>query len=96
MLVPVLERVFTIAHAYRAEPSVTTRHLTESIQLDLELAFVTFDELMDALEFVGSSTLKYVQEECGDILKEYGWCIINCGINDVRLLALSKKIEHNF
>ncbi|EKD90902.1 MAG: hypothetical protein ACD_30C00068G0001, partial [uncultured bacterium] len=30
MLVPVFERVFTIAKAYRAEPSVTTRHLTES------------------------------------------------------------------
>lgn len=30
MMVPVFERVFLVAHAYRAEPSVTTRHLTES------------------------------------------------------------------
>jgi len=82
MMVPVFERVFLTSHAYRAEPSVTTRHLTESIQLDLELAFVTFDELMDALEFVGSSTLKYVQEECGDILKEYG----------VEPLAVTQKV----
>lgn len=28
IMVPVLERVFTITKAYRAEPSVTTRHLT--------------------------------------------------------------------
>jgi len=34
MLVPVFERVFTIAKAYRAEPSVTTRHLSEVTQMD--------------------------------------------------------------
>ncbi len=82
MMVPVFERVFLTSHAYRAEPSVTTRHLTESIQLDLELGFVTFEELMDALEFVGSNTLKYVQETCGNILKEYG----------VEPLAVTKKV----
>jgi len=34
------ERVFTIAHAYRAEPSITTRHMTEYIGLDAEMAFI--------------------------------------------------------
>lgn len=34
------ERVFTIAHAYRAEPSTTTRHLTEYIGLDVEMGFI--------------------------------------------------------
>ncbi len=69
MLVPVFERVFTIAKAYRAEPSVTTRHLSEATQMDCELAFVNFEELMDALEFVGSSTLKYAERECKEELK---------------------------
>ncbi len=72
MLVPVFERVFTIAHAYRAEPSVTTRHLSESTQLDCEFGFVDFETLLDYLELVGKETLKYVEETCGDILKDFG------------------------
>jgi nondiscriminating aspartyl-tRNA synthetase len=72
MMVPVFERVFLTSHAYRAEPSITTRHLSESIQLDCELGFVSFDELLDALEFVGTETLKYVENLHGDILEEYG------------------------
>ncbi|KKQ91999.1 MAG: Aspartyl-tRNA synthetase [Candidatus Woesebacteria bacterium GW2011_GWA2_40_7] len=72
MMVPSLERVYTIAKAYRAEPSVTTRHLSEATQMDCELGFVEFDELLDALEFVGGKTLKYVEEKCGKIFKDYG------------------------
>jgi nondiscriminating aspartyl-tRNA synthetase len=72
MVVPALERVFLIAKAYRAEPSVTTRHLSEATQMDCELGFVNFDELLDALEFVGTKTLKHVEEKCGEILKDYG------------------------
>ncbi|CAN5311209.1 aspartate--tRNA(Asn) ligase [soil metagenome] len=72
MLVPVFERVFTIAKAYRAEPSVTTRHLSEATQMDCELAFVNFEELMDSLEFVGTSALKYAESECGDVMKIFG------------------------
>ncbi|HSX48799.1 MAG TPA: aspartate--tRNA(Asn) ligase [Candidatus Saccharimonadales bacterium] len=72
MLVPVFERVFTIAKAYRAEPSVTTRHLSEATQMDCELAFTDFNELLDALEFVGSETLKYAESECNEVLKKFG------------------------
>jgi nondiscriminating aspartyl-tRNA synthetase len=71
MLVPVFEKVYLISHAYRAEPSVTTRHLSESIQLDCELGYVDFEELLDALEFIGKETLKYVNKECSEILKDY-------------------------
>lgn len=71
MLVPVFERVYTIAHAYRAEPSVTTRHLSEATQLDCEFGFVEFEELLDLLEEVAVSMLGHVQKECADIFKEY-------------------------
>lgn len=50
MLVPVFERVFTISKAYRAEPSVTTRHLAENTQMDCEFGFVSFEELLDLLD----------------------------------------------
>jgi len=72
MMVPVFERVYLVSHAYRSEPSVTTRHLSESTQLDCEMAFVTFEDLLGFLEFVGSETLKYVNKTQGEILKEFG------------------------
>ncbi len=72
MLVPIFERVFTIAKAYRAEPSVTTRHLTESTQLDIELGFIEFESLLDYLEDTAAKMLKYAEEKYPDILSEYG------------------------
>ena len=64
MMVPVFERVWTIAHAYRAEPSVTTRHLSETTQLDFEFGFVTFEELLDLLEGVAVEMFKHVEDAC--------------------------------
>ncbi len=72
MMVPVFERVYLVSHAYRMEPSVTTRHLSESIQLDCELGFVNFEELLDALEFVGKYTIGFVASKYPQVLKEYG------------------------
>lgn len=72
MLVPVFERVFTVAKAYRAEPSVTTRHLTESTQMDIEFGFMEFEDLLDALEEVAVKMLKIAEEECKDVLSEFG------------------------
>lgn len=71
MAVPAFERVYMVSHAYRAEPSVTTRHLSEAIQMDCELAFVNFEELLDALEFVGSQTLKYASAAHPEILAKF-------------------------
>ncbi len=73
MMVPIFERVWTIAHAYRAEPSVTTRHLSETTQLDCEFGFVTFEDLLDLLEKVAVEMFKYVESACSLVEKtEYG------------------------
>lgn len=45
MMVGVFERVFEIAPVYRAEPSATTRHLTEYISVDGEMGFVTIEDI---------------------------------------------------
>ncbi len=46
IMVSIFERVFTVAHAYRAEPSVTTRHLSEYVSLDAEMGFIdSWEEL---------------------------------------------------
>ncbi len=73
IMVSVFERVFVITKAYRAEPSVTTRHLTEATQMDIEIAFIeSFDELLDALEFVGTVMIKNAAKKHENILKDFG------------------------
>ncbi len=91
MLVPVLERVYTIAHAYRAEPSVTTRHLSETTQMDCEFGFVDFEELLDLLEKVGVETLKYAQESCKEVFETSGLEPIAFG--DIPRLTLREAQE---
>jgi nondiscriminating aspartyl-tRNA synthetase len=40
MMVGVFERVFEIGPAFRAEPSLTTRHMSEVTMLDIEMGFI--------------------------------------------------------
>ncbi len=73
IMVSVLERVFVITKAYRAEPSVTTRHLSEVTMMDIEMAYIqTFEELLDALEFVGRSMVEKVYKAHKDIFASFG------------------------
>lgn len=58
-MVGVFERVFETNPAYRAEPSATTRHMTEYITIDAEMGFISFDELRE----FAHSLLVYVIDE---------------------------------
>ncbi|MCX6760884.1 MAG: OB-fold nucleic acid binding domain-containing protein, partial [Candidatus Nealsonbacteria bacterium] len=49
IMVGIFERVFTVAKSFRAEPSITTRHLSEYVSLDVEMGFIeSWEDLMDA------------------------------------------------
>lgn len=72
IMVGVFERVYTISHAYRAEPSVTTRHLSEVVQIDVEMGFALFEELLDALEFIGTEMIKNTAKQCPHELSLFG------------------------
>lgn len=73
MMVGVFERVFLTSHIYRAEPSITTRHLVESIQLDYEIGFInSFDELLGHLEFAFSNMIHLAQEKSKEELALLG------------------------
>lgn len=64
ILVSAFERVFTLAHVYRAEPSVTTRHLSEYIGLDGEMGFIEdFGEIMEVVEAVFQNFLNDLAEK---------------------------------
>lgn len=65
ILVPVFERVFAVNKTLRAEPSVTTRHLTEVTTLDAEFGFIeSWEEVMDMAEYVIKYIFKAVESKC--------------------------------
>jgi aspartyl/asparaginyl-tRNA synthetase len=70
IMVGVFERVFEIGHSYRAEPSATTRHLTELTMLDLEMGFVKdHQEVMDMVANMTKYALNKIYETHADDLK---------------------------
>ncbi|MCL5091029.1 MAG: aspartate--tRNA(Asn) ligase [Patescibacteria group bacterium] len=72
IMVGIFEKVFLFSHIYRAEPSVTTRHLCESIQMDCEIGFVDFDELVFLLGKTFAKTIAYAQKKCTKELEFLG------------------------
>lgn len=53
------ERVFSVNKIFRAEPSQTTRHLTEVVSLDAEMAFI--DSWMDVRD-MSENTVRFILE----------------------------------
>ncbi len=73
IMVGVFERVFTVNKTLRAEPSVTTRHLTEVTTLDAEMGFISsWEEIMETVEEVIKYILERVEKECVKALNYYG------------------------
>ncbi len=66
IMVGVFERVFEMGGTYRAEPSSTTRHMTEYVTIDCEMGFITFDELREFAHGLLKSVVDFVWEECPD------------------------------
>ncbi len=59
MMVGVFERVYEIGPAFRAEPSATTRHMSELTMLDIEMGFV--DDHDQVLDLVGDMTISVLK-----------------------------------
>ena len=56
------EKVFEIAPIFRAEPSRTNRHLSEAISIDMEEAYVNYNDIMLRIEQIIKKSIKTVQE----------------------------------
>lgn len=94
IMVGVFERVFTTAHAYRAEPSVTTRHMTEYVGLDAEMGFINdWTEIMDMAELVVKSIFQAVQTQCANELKLFRAALPKTAVKTPRIkLAEAQEI----
>jgi nondiscriminating aspartyl-tRNA synthetase len=63
------ESVFEIGPIFRAEPSRTNRHLSEAISIDVERAFVDYNDIMSLLERMILKILDALKEKNQDDLK---------------------------
>ncbi|QDI89489.1 aspartate--tRNA(Asn) ligase [Candidatus Nitrosopumilus sp. SW] len=70
-----LERVFEISNFYRAENSHTGRHLSEFTSIDIEAAFMDYNDVMDVLESLVMEVYKYTAENCKKEQEEIGHTI---------------------
>jgi nondiscriminating aspartyl-tRNA synthetase len=69
MMVGVFERVFETNPVFRAEPSATTRHMTEYQSIDAEIGFIDFDELQNLAGGCLLTVVRYVEAMCAKELK---------------------------
>jgi nondiscriminating aspartyl-tRNA synthetase len=73
MMVGAFERVFELAPAFRAEPSVTTRHMSEVMMLDIEMGFIEkHEDVLRMTEGLVHSVLTSVYRDHAADLAELG------------------------
>lgn len=71
MMVGVFERAYEINPTYRAEPSATTRHMTEFLHIDAEIGFIDFQGLLDVVGGLLKSVATRVWEQYEPELKSW-------------------------
>lgn len=73
LLVGSFERVFSVNKVFRAEPSVTTTHITEFVSLDAEMGFInSWLDVRDMAEYVIKFIFRQVGERCAGELDMFG------------------------
>ncbi len=76
IMVGVFERVFEIAHVFRAEEHNTSRHLNEYLSLDYEMGFIEDEHtVMDTEVGLLRFMFEHVAAVCGRELDMYGACV---------------------
>lgn len=67
------ERVFSVNKVFRAEPSVTTRHLTEIVSLDAEMGFIdSWTDVKDMADACIKYIFQQIQQKCSAELAMFG------------------------
>lgn len=73
MLAGVFERAFTVCKIFRGEKHATTRHLSEAVCMDFEMAFINdHHDVMRMLEHSMKHIVAKVIERHGDVMQKMG------------------------
>ncbi|KAG0206803.1 hypothetical protein BGX28_001829 [Mortierella sp. GBA30] len=87
-----LSRVFTMGPVFRAEPSMTPRHLSEFWMLEAEIAFLDrLDHLLDFSEACLKETTRFLLENCSDDID-----FLNTWIDKSLKQRLTQLVEEPF
>ena len=90
MLACSIERVFTITPVWRAEKHNTTRHLNESRQMDIEIAFADQEIVMKQLEKAVKYIIKNLIKTCE---KELKYLKLNLKIPRAKYISYTDTIK---
>ncbi|MHA1776821.1 MAG: aspartate--tRNA(Asn) ligase [Promethearchaeota archaeon] len=71
-LCSVYERVFEIGPCYRAEKSFTNRHLCEIYQIDMEMGFADYTDVLNMVERMVVHVLTQIKKKCHEDLEILG------------------------
>lgn len=71
IMVGIFERAYEINPTYRAEPSATTRHMTEFMHIDAEMGFVEFQELLSNMSSLLNTVVDEVWKTCPEYLEQW-------------------------
>jgi nondiscriminating aspartyl-tRNA synthetase len=82
-LIMAMDRVFEIAPYFRAENSNTVRHLTEFYSVDIEAAFLDYQDIMDIMEQLIKNIIISLKNTCLLEIKE----------NEIIQKAIENKFE---
>lgn len=86
------ERVFSVNKVFRAEPSATTRHLTEVVSLDAEMGFIdSWRDVRDMSEKCVRFILQQVKEKCANELAFLG-AVLPTMIDETPTLSLTEAL----
>jgi len=86
IMVGAFEKVFTVTHVFRAEPSVTTRHLCEYISLDMEMGFIdSWEDLMDVGDNLIKNIFSAVENNCQKELNLFKASVPRAGLKIPRI-----------
>ncbi|MDY7010633.1 MAG: aspartate--tRNA(Asn) ligase [Planctomycetota bacterium] len=91
-----IERVFESGHAYRAEKSETSRHLTEYLSLDFEMGFIESEQdVMRMHTGLVRAIFEAVKQHCGPIIQRRGVAIPKVGEIPQVSFPRAKQVLHD-
>ncbi|KAI7853107.1 asparaginyl-tRNA synthetase [Circinella umbellata] len=98
MFASALSRVYTFGPVFRAEESLTSRHLAEFWMLEAEIAFIQLNNLLDITENSIKHTIRHVLDTCPEEMEFFNQFVgkKDHDKNPLLLKRLQKTVDQGF